>query len=74
MTIFDVDCVAAIYGSIGFYRHIFRIIGVELWDTWQFFVGLEHSLLNISKGKYLGEENKAKVRPLSFYIGTAFMF
>ena len=49
-------------------------LGVELWDTWQFFVGLEHSLMNISKGKILGQENKVKVRPLNFYIGTAFMF
>lgn len=52
-------------------------IGVEMWDTWQFFIGFEHSLINISKAtKDLNPDSvgKVKVRPLNFYIGTAFMF
>ncbi|MBR2006535.1 MAG: outer membrane beta-barrel protein [Alistipes sp.] len=48
-------------------------VGVELWSQWQFFVGFEHSLLNIAKSSMDGEGD-IKVRPLNFYIGTAFMF
>lgn len=50
-------------------------LGVEVWDQWQFFLGFEHSLLNIAKSDYDGDsEGKEKIRPLNFYIGTAFMF
>ncbi len=48
-------------------------LGVEVWDQWQFFLGFEHSLLNIAKSDY-DSAGGAKVRPLNFYIGTAFMF
>lgn len=48
-------------------------LGVELWDEWQIFLGFEHSLLNIVKSHYDGD-NEAKIRPLNFYVGTAFMF
>lgn len=48
-------------------------IGVEMWDTWQFFIGFEHSFINITKGTFWGE-NDYNVKPLNFYIGTAFMF
>ena len=48
-------------------------LGVEMWDTWQFFIGFEHSLLNVAKSDYEGAGD-IKVRPLNFYIGTAFMF
>ncbi len=48
-------------------------VGVEMWNQWQFFVGFEHSLLNIAKSSIDGEGD-IKVRPLNFYIGTAFMF
>lgn len=47
--------------------------GVELWNQWQFFLGFEHSLLNIAKSNIDGEGN-TKVRPLNFYIGAAYMF
>ena len=48
-------------------------VGVEMWNQWQFFLGFEHSLLNIAKSSIDGEGD-IKVRPLNFYIGTAFMF
>lgn len=48
-------------------------IGVEMWDTWQFFVGFEHSFINIAKSPYM-DDSKVKVKPVNFYIGTAFMF
>ena len=46
--------------------------GVELWDNWQFFLAFEHSLMNI-RHKYLEGDNY-KLRPMNFYIGTAYMF
>lgn len=56
-------------------------LGVEMWDNWQFFIGFEHSLLNSMKsggdfpdGGDGGDHKKFKMRPLNFYIGTAFMF
>lgn len=57
-------------------------IGVEMWDVWQFFIGFEHGLLNSFKNEGItpdgGVDNsnyqKPRMRPLNFYIGTAFMF
>ena len=48
-------------------------LGVEMWDKWQFFLAFEHSLMNI-RHKHLDEVGDYKVRPLNFYIGTAYMF
>lgn len=48
-------------------------LGVELWNQWQFFVGFEHSLVNIVKSNPDGIANY-KYRPLNLYFGTAFMF
>lgn len=48
-------------------------VGVEVWNNWQFFLGFEHSLLNVAKSNIDGVDN-VKVRPLNFYIGTAYMF
>ncbi len=48
-------------------------IGVEVWNQWQFFFGFEHSLLNIVKSDFDGD-SRVKIRPLNFYIGTAYMF
>ncbi|MBR6759826.1 MAG: porin family protein [Alistipes sp.] len=48
-------------------------LGVELWNQWQFFVGFEHSLLDIVKS-HPSEDLKIKYRPLNLYFGTAFMF
>ena len=47
--------------------------GVEMWDKWQFFLAFEHSLMNI-RHIHLDEVGDYKVRPLNFYIGTAYMF
>lgn len=56
-------------------------IGIELWKKWQFFIGMEHSLLNMAKiekitfeGEVLNPDLKIKARPFNLYIGTAFMF
>lgn len=49
-------------------------VGVELWKQWEFFLGFEHSLLNIAKSDYYEGGADIKVRPLNFYIGTAFFF
>lgn len=49
-------------------------IGVELWHNWQFFLGFEHSLLNIRKSEYATTGDDVKVRPLNLYLGAAFMF
>ena len=49
-------------------------LGVELWRQWQFFVGFEHSLVNIMKNEIASETGDAKLRLLNFYIGTALMF
>lgn len=48
-------------------------VGVEMWNQWQFYLGFEHSLLNLSK---TAKDNAAdmKNRILNFYIGTAYMF
>lgn len=48
-------------------------IGVEMMSNWQVFLGLEHSLMNIMKSKFT-EASDVKVRPINFYIGTAYMF
>lgn len=48
-------------------------LGVELWGQWQFFMGFEHSLINILKNKPEGVSD-FKYRPLNLYFGTAFMF
>ena len=47
-------------------------IGVEVWDQWQFYLGFEHSLLNLSKTKIEGSSSRTRVT--NFYIGTAYMF
>lgn len=48
-------------------------LGVEVWEQWQFYLGFEHSLLNLAKkDKTLGDN--VKYRLVNFYIGTAFMF
>ena len=48
-------------------------VGVELYSQWQIFLGFEHSLMNIMKSNLEGIDG-GKVRPLNFYIGTAYMF
>ena len=48
-------------------------LGVEVWDQWQFYLGLEHSLLNLAK-KNLDGATLGKHRLVNFYIGTAYMF
>ena len=47
-------------------------LGVEMWDQWQFYLGFEHSLLNLSKTKIEGSSSRTRVT--NFYIGTAYMF
>ena len=47
-------------------------LGVEVWDQWQFYLGFEHSLLNLSKTKVEGSSSRTRVT--NFYIGTAYMF
>lgn len=48
-------------------------VGIEMWQNWQFFLGFEHSLLNVAKSEF-DDGGDVKVRPLNFYIGTAFFF
>lgn len=48
-------------------------LGVEVWNQWQFYLGLEHSLLNLAK-KDLDGATHGKHRLVNFYIGTAYMF
>lgn len=48
-------------------------LGVEMWDKWQFYLGFEHSLLNLSKTKK-GNADGLKTKVANFYIGTALMF
>ena len=48
-------------------------LGVEVWNQWQFYLGLEHSLLNLAK-KNLDDEAHGKKHLVNFYIGTAYMF
>lgn len=48
-------------------------LGVEVWNQWQFYIGLEHSLLNLAK-KDLDGATHGKHRLVNFYIGTAYMF
>lgn len=48
-------------------------LGVEMWDKWQFYLGFEHSLLNLSKTKK-GDADGLKTKVANFYIGTALMF
>ena len=48
-------------------------VGVEMWNQWQFYLGFEHSLLNLSKtAKDNATDQKSRV--VNFYIGTAYMF
>ena len=47
-------------------------LGVEVWNQWQFYLGFEHSLLNLSKTKIEGSSSRTRVT--NFYIGTAYMF
>ena len=48
-------------------------LGVEMWDQWQFYLGFEHSLLNLAKTDAdLG--SGVKYRLVNFYIGTSYMF
>lgn len=49
-------------------------VGVEMWENWQFFLGFEHSLMRINKTNFDEEYGGYKLRPLNFYIGTAYMF
>lgn len=56
-------------------------LGVELWNQWQFFIGIEHSLTNMAKtskisfeGDVVNTDIDVKARLFNFYIGTAFMF
>lgn len=56
-------------------------LGVELWNQWQFFIGIEHSLVNMAKtskitfeGDVINPDIKIKARTFNLYIGTAFMF
>lgn len=48
--------------------------GVELWKTWQFYLGFEHSFLNICKSVYGNTGDGVRLRPFNFYVGTAYMF
>lgn len=48
-------------------------VGVEMWDKWQFYLGFEHSLLNLSKTEK-GVADVVKTKVTNFYIGTALMF
>lgn len=48
-------------------------LGVEMWNQWQFYLGFEHSLLNLAKTDAdLG--SGVKCRLVNFYIGTSYMF
>lgn len=48
-------------------------LGVEMWNQWQFYLGFEHSLLNLAKTDAdLGSD--VKYRLVNFYIGTSYMF
>ena len=48
-------------------------LGVEMWNQWQFYLGFEHSLLNLAKTDAdLG--SGVKYRLVNFYIGTSYMF
>ncbi len=49
-------------------------LGVELWKQWQFFIGFEHSLVNVYKNQTATEAGDGKLRIHNFYIGTALMF
>lgn len=56
-------------------------LGVELWNKWQFFIGVEHSLINMAKtgeisfdGDVENSTIKVKAHTVNLYIGTAFMF
>ena len=49
-------------------------LGVEMWDQWQFYLGFEHSLLNLSKTQKDVAHQAYKTRVANFYIGTALMF
>lgn len=62
--------------GVSFQRFDFGLnynLGVELWNQWQFFIGFEHSVLNIVKSQLEGDPG-VKYRPLNLYFGTAFMF
>lgn len=48
-------------------------LGVEVWKQWQFYLGLEHSLLNLTKTSQ-GEDSALKYGVVNFYLGTAYMF
>ncbi len=48
-------------------------VGVELYSNWQVFLGFEHSLINAMKSNFEGADD-VKIRPINFYIGTAYMF
>lgn len=49
-------------------------LGVELWKQWQFFVGFEHSVVNVYKNQAAIDAYNGKLRIHNFYIGTALMF
>ena len=48
-------------------------LGVEVWNQWQFYLGLEHSLLNLANKDLEGAPH-GKHGLVNFYIGTAYMF
>ena len=48
-------------------------LGVEMWNQWQFYLGYEHSLLNLAKTDAdLGDSVKCRLS--NFFIGTSYMF
>lgn len=49
-------------------------LGIEMWDQWQFYLGFEHSLLNIAKTDDSFASDDVKCRFINLYIGTALMF
>ena len=50
-------------------------LGVEMWERWQFYLGLEHGLINNAKAEtYKDLRVNAKYHTINLYIGTAYMF
>ncbi|MBQ2374304.1 MAG: outer membrane beta-barrel protein [Alistipes sp.] len=47
-------------------------VGVDLWGSWQVFMGFEHGFVNVIKST--PDVDSPKMHPLNFYIGTAYMF
>lgn len=49
-------------------------LGVELWRQWSFFIGFEHSLVNVYKNEVATQAGNGKLRIHNLYIGTSLMF